>query len=701
MPDDRPIEDSLVATERDRPGARIVEPSTTASLHDLASGSFAAKSPTSSEAPYNYSSLNEDLNEIRLLTLHEGDFKADISISIHTVPLMPDNPPIYEALSYVWGSTENPVDIQVGPNTEVCTGRTNFGADLRTIAVTRNLAEALPYLRYTDRPRILWIDAICVNQQDSKERGLQVKRMGNLYRLADRVVVWLGPEKNDSGWGIRILDQLSSQIKVNFTTFEMEPASDEAEPHWSDIRKRLPYGDGELLAIDEVLRRPWFERLWIQQEIRLAKRNAIFLCGLDMIAWQSLRLAIIPLLTKVLYPRPLSPGLSGLEDRVRLIASLTDDRKTFALEDVMRLTFNCKCFDPRDRIYAVLSLLNDNGKLVGIEVDYKKKTNQVYQDVALRYIAHYKSLNVLISSGLKDKPSGRPTWVPDWTVANPFLSGEASGYSISEVRHRGSGVLSVTGTHLATVQHAKRIKMGSDIESVILEIQRLAPHGILERSYPGRGSVLAAYCHTICADRFSDGCLPLRKDFPQFQQSMDFLSTILQPAKNRNPDTSPGSEASKFLLNARHFCKQKSFIETCEGYIGLAPQIAQPGDHVCVLLGCDVPMLLRPAPNLRYQVVGACFIHGLMQGEAFLGPFPDHYQSIRIMEEGDGVRYNGFLNRQTGKTQYRDPRYEAPLENDDGDHFMIWKYPDGSQSRRLTAKMLEGRGVKLQNFDLI
>ena len=680
--DDRPVEDSLVATERNRPST------TASSLQGLANGILAAKSPISVENPYQYSSLNEDLNEIRLLTLHAGDFKAELSISVHTVSLNPDHPPIYETLSYVWGSTENPVDIHVG---------------LSTIAVTQNLAEVLPYLRYKDRPRILWIDAICVNQQDLKERGHQVKRMADLYRLAERVVVWLGPENNNSGWGIRILDHLGSQIKVDFTTFEMKPASKEAEPHWSDIRKELPFGDGKLLAINEILERPWFERLWVQQEIRLANPNAVFLCGLDMIVWKSLRRAIFCLRIKILSPKPLSPSLTGLQDRIVTIEPLCRDRKALSLQETMRMTLTCKCFDPRDRIYAVLSLLNDNEKTIGIEVDYKKKTNQVYQDVALRYIAHHKNLSVLVSSGLKDKPSGRPTWVPDWTVSDLLDCGSASGYSIAEVRHRSGGILSVIGTRLATVQHAKRIKMPVDrnIESVILEIQRLAPHGILERSYPGGGTVLAAYCHTICASHFSDGFLPLRKDLPQLQQSRDFLSTILQPAKNRIPDTSPGTEAREFLGRARYVCDQRSFIETREGYIGLAPQVAQPGDHVCVLLGCSIPMLLRPAPNLQYQVVGACFIYGLMQGEAFLGPLPDPYRVIEIYEEILGGWYSGFLNHHTEKVQYRDPRFEAPLENDDGDQITTQEHPDGSQSRRLTAKMLEKRGVKLQNFDLI
>lgn len=83
--------------------------------------------------PYQYLPLNEDLNEIRTLTLHPGDFSADIHISIQKVVLTTDTPPTYEALSYAWGSTEDPVDIRIGPS------------GTETLAVTQNLAVAWLY----------------------------------------------------------------------------------------------------------------------------------------------------------------------------------------------------------------------------------------------------------------------------------------------------------------------------------------------------------------------------------------------------------------------------------------------------------------------------------------------------------------------------------------------------------------------------
>ena len=104
--------------------------------------------PKTQRCPYHYSPLNEELKEIRLITLHPGDFEADLEISIQIVRLTPEDPPIYEALSYFWGSIKSMPDIKIGDD---------------DLAITKSLASVLRYLRYEEQARILWVDAICVN----------------------------------------------------------------------------------------------------------------------------------------------------------------------------------------------------------------------------------------------------------------------------------------------------------------------------------------------------------------------------------------------------------------------------------------------------------------------------------------------------------------------------------------------------------
>ena len=232
-------------------------------------------------SPYQYSPLDEKTKEIRLLTLLGDAFPDEPRIIISKVPLTTENPLVFEALSYTWGTAEDPVHIKVGQSGN------------NTLAVTHNLAIALPYLRYKDRPRVLWIDAICIDQQNLKERCQQVERMGDIYRLADRVLVWLGPEGDNSTYALELMSALGSKIAVDWQVAAMKLAlQGESNAEWTDRTKPLPYGEKELLAIESLLSRSWFERLWIRQEIRLANSNALLMCGHDNVPWQTFRNAV-------------------------------------------------------------------------------------------------------------------------------------------------------------------------------------------------------------------------------------------------------------------------------------------------------------------------------------------------------------------------------------------------------------------------
>ena len=116
---------------------------------------------------------------------------------------MRDGPPACEALSYAWGFTDDPVRISV----------LDGGSHL--LPITQNLDCALRHLRYKDKPRVLWVNAICINQSDLTERGHQVERMADVFRLADRVVAFLGPEVDDSTNAIRLVKELSSKMEVD------------------------------------------------------------------------------------------------------------------------------------------------------------------------------------------------------------------------------------------------------------------------------------------------------------------------------------------------------------------------------------------------------------------------------------------------------------------------------------------------------
>ncbi|RYP36002.1 hypothetical protein DL767_003569 [Monosporascus sp. MG133] len=119
----------------------------------------------------------------------------------------------YEALSYTWGSSQSPETVEVKRSHKHW--RAMFTSKL---CVNRNLAEAMRYLRYEDRPRVMWIDAICINQADVKERSVQVRRMGQIFSLANRVVAWLGPGFSNSELAATTLDYLAEMSSCLMTT---------------------------------------------------------------------------------------------------------------------------------------------------------------------------------------------------------------------------------------------------------------------------------------------------------------------------------------------------------------------------------------------------------------------------------------------------------------------------------------------------
>ncbi len=141
--------------------------------------------------------------------------------------------PDYEAISYTWGDDKNSEVVFV----EGCALNTSAGRV--GLHIHRNLAWALRHLRYERLPRVMWVDALCINQDDVIERGRQVQRMADIYRQASRVVVWLGPEGNNSDLAISTLSYISSQVEITKDSFTL-PSPSATERSWYDYDTELP-----------------------------------------------------------------------------------------------------------------------------------------------------------------------------------------------------------------------------------------------------------------------------------------------------------------------------------------------------------------------------------------------------------------------------------------------------------------------------
>jgi hypothetical protein len=169
-----------------------------------------------------------------------------------------------------------------------------------------------------------------------------------------------------------------------------------------------------------------------------------------------------------------------------------------------------------------------------------------------------------------------------------------------------------------------------------------------------------------------------------------------------------------FLSQVASICKARSIFLTEDGEIGLAPKMAREDDIVVVLLGCQVPIILRPTNNTsQYQVVGEAYFQSVMHQEALLGSLPEHFENIQQVDQ-DGSTSLVYRNLETGSVEVEDPRlvdvdlprgwrrgsdpsraYHGRFLNDHTGE-ITWR-----RDPRITIEFLKGMGVDLKVFDLI
>jgi hypothetical protein len=192
---------------------------------------------------FKYQPLDSDTNTIRVVTLEPGDFESPIHCTLQHIDL--DIHSRYEALSYVWGDPKLTIPIHIESDA--------------TFPVTKNLERALRYLRIIDSPRVLWIDAISIDQSNMPERNQQVQKMAEIYESASKVLLWVGEEEDVGSFGspspIPIPYVFTYLAKV--TAIVKAPPGGEPPPMVYD-----PYEDHWMDGLMSFEGRAWFKRLW-------------------------------------------------------------------------------------------------------------------------------------------------------------------------------------------------------------------------------------------------------------------------------------------------------------------------------------------------------------------------------------------------------------------------------------------------------
>ncbi len=314
-----------------------------------------------------YRPLSSRKHQIRLLRLLSPSSGADlddgVKCSLETVRL--DKKVSYRALSYTWGVPD--------PKSTIFINDAPF-------QVSKNLFDFLKAFR--TRPEandLLWIDQIAINQDDVPERNSQVAQMRTVYTLAKEVIVWLGPGSAEELCAAALIQKTAKLWKHDDTRAKLESA--------------------ETTLLKTFAANPYFHRLWIVQEIILAKALQV-LIGDRQLAWDDLSKVYIE------YSREIEDGptsqITNMPAITRLAIAKIDHRglepSITNIEDHLYYFFSQECADPRDKIYGSVGMFFDPSpgllqrfarrwrKKLGIwlyqdplfEVDYGKSIANVY-----------------------------------------------------------------------------------------------------------------------------------------------------------------------------------------------------------------------------------------------------------------------------------------------------------------------------------
>lgn len=305
---------------------------------------------------YVYEPIDLERPAFRLLQLLRGNGPAIECIlyqayidGIDTVP--------YDALSYTWGDTNKTSTVTVNG---------------KTLGVTENLYSALQHLRLEDIDRVLWVDAICIDQGNEKERGHQVQQMCKIYSHAEEVVVWLGQPTEETN----ILMDCLRQLEENSLTH--------AHRHWdlaqwTTFWQLVPQNpDFELSkGLDLLLRRPWFRRVWILQEIANAKKASVR-CGIKSVKARTFALA--PSLIGIKPERHCQAVLDIMPGHLREETWWGESRDLYNLLLKFR---ESNASDPRDKVYALLGISSDAYDTDSLRPAYTKDLQAVICDTSL------------------------------------------------------------------------------------------------------------------------------------------------------------------------------------------------------------------------------------------------------------------------------------------------------------------------------
>ncbi len=293
---------------------------------------------------FHYRPINGD---IRLVTLERGDGRDDIRCKM------------YVALSYEWG--------RIGEGSRIW-----INGGVRKIG--SSLFNALVHLRRADEDLVLWVDALCINQQNLGERNHQVELMGKIYSQATQVVIWLGLARDDSDLAMAQFREIAQNLTLG-----------------KPVGRPMMHAE----AVLSWVRRTYWRRMWVIQEIQLAKDLSIY-CGKERIKWSEFARIRQWILS---WPERFGSEREVDQQMTLSLPARMDDirvqgrarRRDIPLIDWLRTFEDSLCTDPRDKVYALAGLARDCQK-GELGVDYSKSLSQIFFDLLNHYMQREVSM---------------------------------------------------------------------------------------------------------------------------------------------------------------------------------------------------------------------------------------------------------------------------------------------------------------------
>ncbi|KAG8161024.1 hypothetical protein KVR01_009288 [Diaporthe batatas] len=620
---------------------------------------------------YKYQPLSSPATQIRLLELLPGRGIIQCRLKVANLE---EAQGTYEPISYCWKTYRREHWWGGSYMEKKKQKESRVLVDGLDLLITQSLQTALRHMRLETQVRVLWADAICINQGDNEEKSAQVSMMGKIYKSGSRTIIWLGdadfwtrtafkhmrrarPTPGRLGRADRSQDSNSTGHSTGGDQHQLESANEGGMARLSRYRQQVTALCRDtfiFFVYRSIANRPYFSRAWIVQEVVLSD-SIVVLCGKHGATGNNLYNWLCD-------DEWLSGTASGL---IRYsIIDLWDNLQVYDLDCIISKLSHMKTSDPRDKLYSALSLDQDYIDSGSITVDYRKTVDEVFLDTTKVLLSRSPFLDLLSISYGTARPDGKkhaPSWVwnPEsrstefhlsWTISHasrPFRATRGShsqaqfqdqklglrGYIFDNVRKVGN-VLSASSSALWSHDETREaircycswINVCGLNEQGITDTEATAHMQTFRRTlkplvekftpaeeWPEYDEYEAAYFllfHKEVMKRFGRFFIPETQK-ATMRSRLGLWATV--EAFRLLPLFEP--ECLVFF----HDWHTKAMVGHCvvwtdNGRYALCPGGTMPGDRLCLLQGANVPILLRPSGE-NWTLVGECYTEGAMYGE--------------------------------------------------------------------------------------